>query len=280
MPNPTFVLCESPDARPAEQALVRELASLLADQPEVNSLIIPSLYDTAPDGPAAASLRAVSSDLVVLSWLNSRAAFWVLDALGIKGRMGEATSDGTERTIWCVDLRKHDDAASVLRGIERVRGVSFQPAAPSTDSPAALRVEEPFRTRWYPVIDRDACVNCLECLNFCLFGVYGLDDAGRIFVEQPDACRDGCPACARICPSGAILFPAHADPAIAGDAPISTAGPVADELLLKMANIQKLAETERQRAMVQDPQSIETQASPAESDFLDRLVDEVEQTEL
>jgi ferredoxin len=54
-------------------------------------------------------------------------------------------------------------------------------------------------------------------LNFCLFGVYGLDESQRLFVEQPDACRDGCPACSRICPSQAIMFPQHSDARIAGD---------------------------------------------------------------
>jgi ferredoxin len=57
----------------------------------------------------------------------------------------------------------------------------------------------------------------MECVDFCLFGVYGLDPTETILVEQPDLCRKGCPACSRICPENAILFPQHKTPAIAGD---------------------------------------------------------------
>ena len=28
---------------------------------------------------------------------------------------------------------------------------------------------------WFPVIDYDRCTNCMQCLSFCLFGVYGVD---------------------------------------------------------------------------------------------------------
>ena len=29
---------------------------------------------------------------------------------------------------------------------------------------------------WFPVIDYDRCTNCMQCLSFCLFGVYGVDE--------------------------------------------------------------------------------------------------------
>lgn len=75
--------------------------------------------------------------------------------------------------------------------------------------------EHPGR-RWYPVIDFSRCTNCMECIDFCLFGVYGVDGAQTILVEQPDNCRKGCPACSRVCPANAIIFPQHKTPAIAG----------------------------------------------------------------
>src|SRR6185436_1109397 len=74
----------------------------------------------------------------------------------------------------------------------------------------------PTGRRWYPVIDYSRCTNCLECLDFCLFGVYGVNKADAILVEQPDNCKKGCPACSRVCPENAIIFPQHKTPAIAG----------------------------------------------------------------
>jgi NAD-dependent dihydropyrimidine dehydrogenase PreA subunit len=70
--------------------------------------------------------------------------------------------------------------------------------------------------RWYPVIDYSRCTNCLECLDFCLFGVYGVDALERILVENQDQCKKGCPACSRVCPQQAIIFPEYKSAAIAG----------------------------------------------------------------
>jgi len=56
----------------------------------------------------------------------------------------------------------------------------------------------------------------MECIDFCLFGVYGVDQIDTILVEAPDNCRKGCPACSRVCPENAIIFPQHKEPAIAG----------------------------------------------------------------
>ena len=56
----------------------------------------------------------------------------------------------------------------------------------------------------------------MECIDFCLFGVYGVDRIDTILVEEPDNCRKGCPACSRVCPENAIMFPQHKTPGIAG----------------------------------------------------------------
>jgi NAD-dependent dihydropyrimidine dehydrogenase PreA subunit len=85
--------------------------------------------------------------------------------------------------------------------------------APSFTSEQLLA---PADRRWYPVIDYSRCTNCLECLDFCLFGVYGVDKLDRITVENQDSCKKGCPACSRVCPEQAIMFPDYKTPAIAG----------------------------------------------------------------
>lgn len=70
---------------------------------------------------------------------------------------------------------------------------------------------------WFPVIDQEACVNCKQCLGFCLFGVYSLDPAGRVQVSQPRNCKNLCPACARLCPKGAIIFPKYSQAPVNGE---------------------------------------------------------------
>ncbi|MEX0867715.1 MAG: ferredoxin family protein [Pirellulales bacterium] len=85
-------------------------------------------------------------------------------------------------------------------------------------------IEEPAGRRWYPVIDFSRCTNCMECIDFCLFGVYGVDTVDTILVEQPDNCRKGCPACSRVCPENAIIFPQHKSPAIAGSPDVEAGG--------------------------------------------------------
>lgn len=71
--------------------------------------------------------------------------------------------------------------------------------------------------RWYPLVDEGRCTHCGSCFQFCLFGVYQLDDARRVRIAHPDRCKPGCPACSRICPQGALMFPLYEkDPAIAG----------------------------------------------------------------
>ena len=69
---------------------------------------------------------------------------------------------------------------------------------------------------WFPVVDYDRCKGCRQCVEFCLFGVYTVD-GGTVRVAQPDHCKTGCPACARVCPHSAIIFPKFKDGPISGD---------------------------------------------------------------
>lgn len=61
---------------------------------------------------------------------------------------------------------------------------------------------------WYPVIDYSRCTACGQCADFCLFGVYEKTD-GKVNVINPKGCKNNCPACARICPHTAIIFPKY-----------------------------------------------------------------------
>ncbi len=161
------------------------------------------------------------------------------------------------RKIYCLDLRVHQQAQPYLDEVKRIaRENSMQLMGldswiggspkqeqlaryiqPTNDTAlpiqnAEFRMQNSEATRiassgeeaarrWYPVIDYSRCTNCMECIDFCLFGVYGVDKAETILVEQPDNCRKGCPACSRVCPENAIIFPQHKTPTIAGAAVVA-----------------------------------------------------------
>jgi len=298
----TVVLCEDRSSHPRRDALRRELAAVLASSPAVKPMLLPHLYDLAPDGPGVQALRSAGGDMIVLASLYPRAIQWILDAHAIRGRWERSAffdpeepdaatdaagenDDLSRRTIWCIDLRPHGDPKPLLQEIRRIveesTGEPFGPIQSGRDSAdeAEVRVDEATQFRWYPLVDFGRCQNCLECLNFCLFGVFNVDQSGQLFVEQPDACRDGCPACARVCPSRAIVFPHHDNPAIAGDhqAPAATYNPGLVQLISGLgslvgpggSNLQELAAAERDRALAEKKQ-----------DDLDRLVDELDEMDL
>ncbi len=70
---------------------------------------------------------------------------------------------------------------------------------------------------WFPVIDYQRCTNCMQCLSFCLFDVYGVSVKGKIQVQNENHCKTDCPACSRVCPEVAILFPKYRSGPINGD---------------------------------------------------------------
>ena len=70
---------------------------------------------------------------------------------------------------------------------------------------------------WFPVIDYSRCTNCMQCLSFCLFDVYGVSSAGKIQVQNNDNCKTNCPACSRVCPEVAIMFPKYSGGPINGE---------------------------------------------------------------
>ncbi len=137
----------------------------------------------------------------------------------VAGGNGAATTGGSENGDGSLPSGQ---AAGLATSGDVIRGLTpparlGEPARPEDgNGHAPIRIEEETDRRWYPVIDFSRCTNCLECLDFCLFGVYGVDLAEAILVEQPDNCRKGCPACSRVCPANAIIFPQHKSPAIAG----------------------------------------------------------------
>jgi NAD-dependent dihydropyrimidine dehydrogenase PreA subunit len=70
---------------------------------------------------------------------------------------------------------------------------------------------------WFPVIDYSRCTNCMQCLSFCLFDVYGVSADRKIQVQNQTNCKTDCPACSRVCPEVAIMFPKYRHGPINGE---------------------------------------------------------------
>jgi NAD-dependent dihydropyrimidine dehydrogenase PreA subunit len=333
----TVVLSQAPGKHPAKRALEESIVAALLLEPGLEVSVVPNLYDLGPDHTGRLFLGAVAGDMVVLSWLYPRAAFWLLDRDGIKGHMGEvqlkppADDDeeaeeqtgagekpatigaaGTipDRHIYCLDLRDFNKAEPYIEEVRRIAAECRErrdakareraannpaivqlglPVAGPMASFAPEALLAPAGRRWYPVIDYSRCTNCLECLDFCLFGVYGVDSLERILVENQDQCKKGCPACSRVCPQQAIIFPEYKSAAIAGADTGAVGGLKIDLSRLfggDVADALSMAVQERDRELVNDGRSAVGMAvgipkrqagKPAgPKDDLDKLVDDLD----
>ncbi|MFO0944182.1 MAG: ferredoxin family protein [Pirellulales bacterium] len=233
-----------------------------------------------------------------------------------------------DRHIYCIDFRASNSAQDFADEIARIAGLS-KPAASqpltlemlaraanptndtyvgSTHLPITTLEETPGR-RWYPVIDFSRCTNCMECIDFCLFGVYGVDTNETIVVEQADNCRKGCPACSRVCPQNAIMFPQHKTPAIAGaavdagsmkidlsklfgapetneDAAAVAARERDEQLILAgraaVSETSEVSSTSRTESTISSPPNPVASSTPAkrDGDKLDQLLDQLDSLDL
>jgi Pyruvate/2-oxoacid:ferredoxin oxidoreductase delta subunit len=270
----TVVLSQAQGKHPVKRGLEESIVAALILEPGLDVSVVPHLYDLDKEHTGRLFLESVSGDMVVLSWLYPRAAFWLLDRDGIKGHEGEsklkpADVDEDEdmedeeenkphgigavnvpdRFIYGLDLRDFNTHEPYVEEIRRIAAECRvhreekeksqakpmfvelgMPTINGKDMPVgrngnpshdvsrftADQLMQPAERRWYPVIDYSRCTNCMECIDFCLFGVYGVDGLDRINVENQDNCKRGCPACSRVCPEHAIMFPDYKTPAIAG----------------------------------------------------------------
>ncbi|HEX5084809.1 MAG TPA: ferredoxin family protein [Blastocatellia bacterium] len=226
---------------------------------------------------------------------------------------GIGPAETLDRHIFCLDLRAYDDAGVYVEEIKRIAKeasiklvplTGLQPGSNQIDSkPDLFRLlsekkgdgpvvlGDPKENRWYPVIDYSRCTNCLECIDFCLFGVYGIDHRERILVENQDNCKRGCPACSRVCPVNAIIFPEHKTPAIAG-APGEGPGGLKIDLsrLFGAPSAIELAAIERDVELVKDGRDAvglsvgipkrQSGKAATEKDDLDKLMDELDSLDL
>src|SRR5438105_10951216 len=141
----TVVLSQAQGKHPAKRALEEALVAALIMEPGLDVSIVPHLYDLDSEHTGRLFLGAITGDMVVLSWLFPRAAFWLLDRDGIKGCFGETlikpanaaededadeepepptgigALDVPDRFIYCLDLR---DANQHMVFVEEIRRIA------------------------------------------------------------------------------------------------------------------------------------------------------------
>ena len=201
MTKPTVVLSYTAQTHLADALVAAGLAVLA----------VPDIYDSPAGHAALRAIDSVRGHVVLVSEYYPRAARWMLAAKGIHRAAHNATA-GAEAATQYVDVYGCSSPAEAARRVLDAAGAGGDgpPAASCLGGTGRLRdLRERLAPRWYPVIDYDRCANCLECAEFCLFGVYDVDAAGTAVVANADKCKPGCPACSRVCPAGAIIFPRY-----------------------------------------------------------------------
>ena len=84
---------------------------------------------------------------------------------------GMAEGQGDGRRVFFCNVEALD-AEAILRGLDELH-------ARASTSPRAKWKP------WFPVIDYSRCTNCMQCLTFCLFDVYGVSKEKKIEVRNP-----------------------------------------------------------------------------------------------
>jgi NAD-dependent dihydropyrimidine dehydrogenase PreA subunit len=110
-----------------------------------------------------------------------------------------------------VSCRQADGVASIENG------ASPEAAAAALAEQAPVPASGTPWKPWFPVIDYSRCTNCMQCLSFCLFDVYGVSSDKKIQVQNQSNCKTDCPACSRVCPEVAIMFPKYRHGPINGE---------------------------------------------------------------
>jgi len=202
----TFVVSRAGDPDVADRRAFEDAVIAALRERGVPVLILPHVYYLTSSHPAAGELKAAEGRIVIASWLHPRPAFWTLHALGIR-------AECDCRRSLCVALNAFETGKSCAEALLGAAGLP-PVSAGARDAPPT-EIDTPVESRWYPVIDYDRCSGCRKCFDFCFFDVFSFTD-GLPRAVNPDNCKPGCPACARICPSGAIMFPHCPDEAVAG----------------------------------------------------------------
>ncbi|KAA6336040.1 hypothetical protein EZS27_015779 [termite gut metagenome] len=138
---------------------------------------------------SSSDMKEIASTTVVACY--PRAVYALFDRLQLKPvEVVDIRNGGKDDVLSCFDLTNSPEPEAFV----------------AADIDALL--QNTGEDAWYPLLDRERCSGCGKCYDFCLFGVYSMED-GEVKVSQPTNCKINCPACARTCPGKAIIFPKY-----------------------------------------------------------------------
>ena len=203
----TIIISRNPDndsySADFESAISQRCAGSFAHK----VLLTPHLYHIPEDSNIWAHLASLDTHIILLSWLHPRPAKWLLKK--------HLTGNNGLTAINLSAYANPDECFTAVQSAIETAGINSSDAAPILET---INADDMLHERWYPIVDRSRCTNCGHCLQFCLFGVYELD-SDQVCVTNPDKCKPGCPACSRVCPQGAIIFPLYKNDEIIAGAP-------------------------------------------------------------
>jgi NAD-dependent dihydropyrimidine dehydrogenase PreA subunit len=168
---------------------------------------VPDLCEMAARGDARLRDLASAPELTVVA-CYPRAVKWLFASAG--ARLPETTTK-----VWNMRVEAPE---AVVEGVlnSGVRRREATDALPAPEPAAQLAASSGWKP-WFPVIDYTRCTNCMQCLSFCLFDVYGVSADQKIQVQNQSNCKTECPACSRVCPEVAIMFPKYRHGPINGE---------------------------------------------------------------
>lgn len=183
-----IILCTCKNRGRTEQSICNSILAKLQDK-KTHIIEVEDLCGAAVSDAAACKSLLEDSECIIAC--SERAIRAILDYINLEEEIN-------------IKEVKAETEQELLKYIDKLgQGSATQERVSSPDS-------------WNPFIESSLCTNCGQCYEFCIFKVYTKNKEGEICITNPSACKDNCPACARLCPQGAIVFPKHPEPSING----------------------------------------------------------------
>ncbi len=190
MQNKKVTICACTSRSFIEKDKVAEIAAVMIDK-GYNVTVEADLCRKVIQDPSA--MQGIAAGAILACY--PRAIRSHLDWLGLKaGTIIDIRNNSSEKALSQFDISYPETDCMPGKEIV-VKEIEGFPVENGTDA-------------WYPVLDKTKCTECGKCHDFCLFGVYSIENK-QVRVVQPQNCKNNCPACARMCPSKAIIFPKY-----------------------------------------------------------------------